>query len=39
MVAGNPAFSGISMNAPHTPQKIVVISANASHGLIFIMKR
>jgi hypothetical protein len=26
-VAGNPDFSGISIKAPQTPQKIVVMSA------------
>ena len=31
-VAGNPAFSGTSMKAPHTPQNSVVMSANSSQG-------
>ena len=29
-VAGKPFFSGTSMNAPHTPQKRVVTTANTS---------
>ena len=37
-VAGNPAFSGISISAPHTPQKTVVIRAYANQDLIFIME-
>lgn len=34
-VAGNPAFSGISINAPQTPHDTVVIIANMSQVLPF----
>jgi hypothetical protein len=36
-VAGNPAFSGISIKAPQTPQKDVVISAYINHNRLLFM--